>query len=202
MPRTLDPGSLAERLAAIRLLVTDVDGVLTDGVIAVDDRGVETKHFSVKDGSAISLWRKSGRKVAILSGRRAECVDRRAAELGIHPVVQGSAEKGADFLAILGELRETVESTLYMGDDWADLPAIVEAGVSACPSDAAAEVRKAVDVVTQAPGGRGAVREVIERVLKERGEFDDLVATFLPVRPMSRAVDSSIGFNRVQDRQG
>lgn len=180
MPRALDVSHLSERLRAIRLLVVDVDGVLTDGVIAVDDRGVETKHFSVRDGSAISLWRKSGGRVAILSGRKAECVDRRAAELGIHPVVQGSAAKGPDFRSILADLDESSERTLYMGDDWADLPAIAEAGVSACPADAADEVRQSVDLVASVGGGAGAVREVIVRVLRERGEYDDLVATFRP----------------------
>ena len=127
--------------------------MLTDGVIAVDDRGVETKHFFVRDGSAISLWRKSGGRIAILSGRKAECVDRRAAELGIHPVIQGSAAKGQDLRSILSDLEESPGRTLYMGDDWADLPAITEAGVSACPADAADEVRTSVDLVTNASGG-------------------------------------------------
>jgi len=193
--------SLADRLRAIRLLVVDVDGVLTDGVIALDDRGVETKHFSVKDGSAIRLWRKSGGRVAILSGRKAECVDRRASELGIHPVIQGSAAKGDDLAAILRDLGEPAESTLYMGDDWADLPAIHAAGVSACPADAADEVRAAVDLVTTRAGGRGAVREIVERVLKERGELADLIASFLPVGQALRPHETPNGFNRMQDRQ-
>ena len=193
MPKPLAP----DRLKAIRLLVLDVDGVLTDGVIALDDRGVETKHFSVRDGSALSLWRKSGGRVAILSGRKAECVDRRAAELGIHPVIQGSAAKGDDFLTILQELGESAESTLYMGDDWADLPAIVQAGLSACPSDAAEEVRRVVDFVTEAPGGRGAVREIVVQILKERGEYRDLIETFVSDVLSGRADDSPNRFNRV-----
>lgn len=171
---------LDSRLAAVRLLVLDVDGVLTDGVIALDDRGVETKHFSVRDGSAIALWRRSGRKVAILSGRKAECVDRRAAELGISPVVQGVSAKREPFLAILSDLAVPAEEALYMGDDWADLPAMAEAGVSACPADAAEEVRAAAHVVAESNGGRGAVREVIQRILKIRGEYDGLVATLRP----------------------
>ena len=193
MPKPLAP----DCLKAIRLLVLDVDGVLTDGVIALDDRGVETKHFSVRDGSALSLWRKSGGRVAILSGRKAECVDRRAADLGIHPVIQGSAAKGIDFLAILQELGESAESTLYMGDDWADLPAIVQAGLSACPSDAAEEVRRVVDFVTEAPGGRGAVREIVVQILKERGEYRDLIETFVSDVSSVRADDSPNRFNRV-----
>lgn len=197
MPGPLGPLTLSERLKAIRLLVVDVDGVLTDGVIVVDDRGVESKHFSVKDGSAISLWRKSGGRVAILSGRTAECVDRRGKELGIDPILQGSASKGLDFLSIVETLGETPDSTLYMGDDWPDLPAISEAGVSACPCDAAEEVRETVDLVTHAAGGHGAVREILVRILKERGEYRDLVATYLPEGSSLRAVVSPNVFNRV-----
>src|SRR5436305_8391488 len=96
-----EAAELAARCLPIELLVLDVDGVLTDGVIAVDDLGVETKHFHVRDGSAIALWRKAGKRAAVLSGRRAAAVDRRAAELGIDPVVQGAADKGAAFRAIV-----------------------------------------------------------------------------------------------------
>ena len=176
--RELGPDDLARRCAAITLLVLDVDGVMTDGVIALDDRGVETKHFHVRDGAAIALWRKTGRRVAILSGRKAECVSRRAEELGIAPVVQGAASKLAPFRAILQELQVPAESACFMGDDWADLPALGLAGLAACPSDAAVEVRQAVHLVAGSPGGRGAVREVIETILKARGEYHKLVDAF------------------------
>jgi 3-deoxy-D-manno-octulosonate 8-phosphate phosphatase (KDO 8-P phosphatase) len=159
-------------------LVVDVDGVLTDGVIAIDDLGIETKHFSVRDGSGISLWRKSGRRIAILSGRRARCVDRRAAELGIDPVVQGSTAKGKDLRKIANDLDESLEATLYMGDDWPDLPAIACAGLAACPADAAPEVRQAVHLITSSTGGSGAVREMIIRILQECGEYERLIAAF------------------------
>lgn len=172
MPVPLVPEDLSARLASIRLLVLDVDGVLTDGVIAIDDLGVETKHFFVRDGSAIALWRKTGRRVAILSGRKAACVDRRAAELGISPVVQGAASKVEPFLAIVREVGVAIEQTCYMGDDWADLEILSLAGLglAACPADAASEVREVAHVVASSPGGRGAVREVIEAILKEQGE--------------------------------
>ncbi len=172
-----DPLTLADRLRAIRLLVLDVDGVLTDGVIALDDRGVETKHFYVRDGSAIALWRRSGGKVAILSGRRAASVDRRAAELGIAPVIQGAASKLAPFRAILDTLGIAAEHTCYVGDDWVDLPPMAAAGLAACPADAAPEAIQAAQFVAPSPGGRGAVREVIQAILKERGEYDGLMAT-------------------------
>lgn len=172
MPAPLAPSDLSARLKAIRLLVLDVDGVLTDGVIAIDDLGVETKHFFVRDGSAIALWRKAGHRVAILSGRKAACVDRRAAELGISPVIQGVASKREPFAAILEELGVPAEESCYMGDDWADLAVLAMAGLSACPSDAADEVRQIAHLVASSPGGRGAVREVIVRILKEQGKYE------------------------------
>src|SRR5215467_14427271 len=95
--------SLAARCGPIELLVVDVDGVLTDGVIVLDDHGVETKHFHVRDGSALVAWQKTGRRAAILSGRRAAAVERRAAELGISAVIQGASEKGAPFRTLLAQ---------------------------------------------------------------------------------------------------
>lgn len=172
-----EPLALADRLRLIRLLVLDVDGVLTDGVIALDDQGVESKNFYVRDGSAIALWRRSGGKVAILSGRRAACVDRRAAELGIAPVIQGAPSKLAPFRSILDTLNIAAEHTCYVGDDWVDLPPMAAAGLAACPADAASEALAAAHFVAKSPGGRGAVREVIQAILKERGEYDGLIAT-------------------------
>src|SRR3954454_19567704 len=137
-PRPAD-ADLPALCGPIELLVVDVDGVLTDGVIAIDDRGVETKHFHVRDGSAISLWRKAGKRVAILSGRFAPLVDRRAAELGIAPVIQGAPEKGPPFRALLGELNLEARRACYVGDDLPDLPVLLAAGLAACPADAAEE---------------------------------------------------------------
>jgi 3-deoxy-D-manno-octulosonate 8-phosphate phosphatase (KDO 8-P phosphatase) len=171
---------LAARCGPIELLVLDVDGVLTDGVIAIDDQGVETKHFHVRDGSALSLWRKAGRRAALLSGRRAAAVDRRAAELEIHAVIQGAAEKAGAFRGLLAAQGLDARQVCYMGDDLPDLPVLSAAGLglAACPADAAAEVRAAAHVVTQAPGGRGAVREIVELILKNQGDWDALVARF------------------------
>ncbi len=162
---TIASDRLAERCRSIELLVLDVDGVLTDGVIAVDDNGVETKNFFVRDGSAIVRWRKEGKRVAILSGRTARCVDLRAAELGIDPVLQGATAKGEVFLALATDLGLYAHQACFMGDDLADLPALALAGLAACPSDAAAEVIAASHHVTRAPGGRGAVRELIDLIL-------------------------------------
>ena len=167
---------LAARCGPIELLLVDVDGVLTDGVIALDDHGVETKHFHVRDGSALSLWRKSGKRAAILSGRWAPAVDRRAAELGIAPVIQGAADKGPPFRALIRELGLDARQVCYVGDDLPDLPVLRAVGLAACPADAAEEVRAAAHFVTTAPGGKGAVREVVETVLKLQGGWHDLVA--------------------------
>jgi 3-deoxy-D-manno-octulosonate 8-phosphate phosphatase (KDO 8-P phosphatase) len=169
---------LAARCAPIELLLVDVDGVLTDGVIAVDDLGVETKHFHVRDGAAITLWRKAGKRVAILSGRSAGAVNRRADELGIAPVIQGAAEKGAPFRALIADLGLDARQVCYIGDDLPDLPVLGAAGLAACPADAVPEVRRAAQIVTDAPGGRGAVREVVETILKHQGTWDALVARY------------------------
>ena len=176
-----DDAGLAARCGPIELLLLDVDGVLTDGVIALDDNGVETKHFHVRDGSAIALWRQAGKRAAILSGRSAPAVDRRAAELGVSPVVQGAAEKGPPFRALVAELGLDARQVCYVGDDLADLPVLASVGLAACPSDAAPEVARAAHVVTGAAGGRGAVREVVELILKRQGVWDRLVArSFAP----------------------
>ena len=170
---------LAARCGPIELLLVDVDGVLTDGVIAIDDRGVETKHFHVRDGSAFHLWRQAGKRAAILSGRRAPLVDRRAAELGIAPVIQGVPRKAGPFRDLLAELGLEARQVCYVGDDLADLPVLRAAGLAACPADAAPEVREAAHLVTRSPGGRGAVREVVEAILKRQGSWDALVAGLL-----------------------
>ncbi|HEU5117111.1 MAG TPA: HAD family hydrolase [Isosphaeraceae bacterium] len=178
MPATVSPDDLTRRCSSIELLLVDVDGVLTNGVIAVDDRGVETKHFHVRDGSAIALWRKSGRKVAILSGRWAPLVNRRASELGIAPVIQGAGNKGEPFRKLLAELNLEPSQVCYMGDDLADLPVLLSAGLAACPSDAVPEVQDVAHVVASVPGGRGAVREVVEVILRQQGAWETLVEGF------------------------
>lgn len=175
----LPADDLAARCGPIELLLVDVDGVLTDGSIIVDDRGVESKHFHVRDGSAISLWRRAGKRAAILSGRFAPLVDRRAAELGIAPVIQGAADKGPPFRRLLAELDLSAEQVCYVGDDLPDLPVLRAAGLAACPADAAPEVRAAAHYVAGSPGGRGVVREVIELMLKRQRKWDALVASYL-----------------------
>ncbi len=169
---------LTARCAAIELLAVDVDGVLTDGVIAIDDRGVESKHFHVRDGMAYALWHRAGKRSAIFSGRRAEVVNRRAAELKIAHVAQGLAEKAGPFQALLAELGLEPRQVAFVGDDLIDLPVLRAVGLSACPADAVVEVRDAVHLVTSDPGGRGAVREVIEVILKGQGLWHGLCSGY------------------------
>ncbi len=165
---------LDARCAAIELLAVDVDGVLTDGLIVVDDRGVESKHFHVRDGLGYALWHRAGKHSAILSGRKAEVVVRRAAELKIAHVAQGLEDKGEAFRALLDQLGLEARQVCFVGDDLVDLPVLRAVGLSACPADAVAEVRAAVQVVATAAGGRGVVREVIEVILKGQGHWHGL----------------------------
>jgi 3-deoxy-D-manno-octulosonate 8-phosphate phosphatase (KDO 8-P phosphatase) len=168
---------LRARCAAVELLVLDVDGVMTNGVIEIDDRGVETKQFFVRDGSALAFWRQAGHRAAILSGRRTAAVDLRAAELGIRPVLQGARDKALGFREILELLGCAASQACFVGDDLPDLRvmSVEDLGLAACPADAAPEVRDAAHIVTEAPGGRGAVREVVEIILKAQDRWTPLL---------------------------
>lgn len=172
----LAPAEVTERCQAIELLVTDVDGVLTDGVIALDGQGCETKHFHVRDGLAYSLWHRAGKRTAILSGRKAAAVDHRAAELKIAHVLQGYEQKADSLRTLIGELGLTPQQVCFVGDDLPDLPALAICGVAACPADAAEEVREIAHFVTRAPGGQGTVREVVELILKSQGKWNELIS--------------------------
>jgi 3-deoxy-D-manno-octulosonate 8-phosphate phosphatase (KDO 8-P phosphatase) len=169
---------LVARCLPIELLVADVDGVLTDGAIIIDDRGVESKHFYVRDGLAYSLWHRAGKASAILSGRAAEVVGRRAAELKIGHVAQGKDEKGRSFFALIAGLGLDARQVCFVGDDLVDLPVLRAAGLAACPCDAVAEVKSAVHLVTAAPGGRGVIREVVEVILKAQGLWHGLCRAY------------------------
>ena len=172
-----EPLDIANRCRPIELLVADVDGVLTDGVITLDDRGIETKHFYVRDGMAYALWHRAGKQSAILSGRRAAVVERRAAELKIAHVLQGHEQKAAPLRSLIEGLGFAPFQVCFVGDDLADLPVLRAVGLAACPADAAAEVKVASHLVTHASGGRGVVREVVEVILKAQGTWTDLIGS-------------------------
>jgi 3-deoxy-D-manno-octulosonate 8-phosphate phosphatase (KDO 8-P phosphatase) len=164
-----------QRAAAIRLLALDVDGVLTDGRLYFGADGEALKAFDVRDGHGVKLLREAGVEVAIVSARRSPIVERRAAELGIAHVVQGAADKGAAFAALARALQVPLRECGYIGDDWPDLPALAQAGLAATVADAAPEVRRAAHWISAAPGGRGAVRELAEFILRAQGRFEALL---------------------------
>lgn len=163
----------------VELIVTDVDGVLTDGGIVWDNQGVETKRFDIRDGLGIKLWRGAGGKFAIITGRNSHIVNLRAKELGVEWVRQGTETKLAPLEELLAQWNLTPMQACYIGDDLPDMPAVRFAGLGVAVADAAAEMREAADYVTRAPGGRGAVRETIELILKAQGRWDDVIRHYL-----------------------
>jgi len=167
--------SAEQRAAAVRLLVLDVDGVLTDGRLYFGADGEALKVFDVRDGHGIKLLREAGVEVAILSARRSPIVERRARELGIARVVQGAADKGAGLGELMAALQVRPEQCGYIGDDWPDLAALAQAGFAATVADAAPEVRRVAHWISAAPGGQGAVRELAEFILRAQGRFDGLL---------------------------
>jgi 3-deoxy-D-manno-octulosonate 8-phosphate phosphatase (KDO 8-P phosphatase) len=164
---------LADRLARVRLLVFDADGVLTPGNLIYGPRGEAYKEFHAHDGLGLVLARAVGLKRAVLTGRNSAIVERRATELRFDAIKLGRFDKQAALAEILAETGVDAASTLYMGDDLIDLPAMFEVGVAVGVPAAPAEVREHCDYVTAAPGGAGAVREVCDLVLKAAGLFGD-----------------------------
>ncbi len=171
------PSGIRHLLEPVRLLVLDVDGVLTDGSLSYSSQGEDRKVFSARDGLAIRLLLEEGVQVAVISGRSSEAVTVRCTELGIRSelIVLGSKDKVAD-LERLEKLLDVVDlEVAAMGDDLPDLPLLNRAVFTACPADAAPEVLAACDLVCGAPGGRGAVREFAELILKVKGRWTGIV---------------------------
>jgi 3-deoxy-D-manno-octulosonate 8-phosphate phosphatase (KDO 8-P phosphatase) len=162
----------------IRWVGFDVDGVMTDGGIHLDDRGVETKRFHSRDGHALKLLVRSGLKAAIITGRRSAVVELRAKELGLVEVHQGVKDKGEVYRQILELHGLAPMETAYAGDDMVDLPVMLRCGLPMAPADAAAEALSAARFVSRARGGHGAVREMVEHVLVGLGLWDDLLARY------------------------
>jgi 3-deoxy-D-manno-octulosonate 8-phosphate phosphatase (KDO 8-P phosphatase) len=156
------------RASRIRLLVLDVDGVLTDGGLFVSASGEEAKRFHVHDGLALVAARKAGLQIAILSARASAAVTRRMTELGVGEVHQGVTDKAGALDALRERLGLAVGEVAMMGDDLPDLPAMARAGLALAPANAAAEVKRAAHWVARRRGGDGAVREAVEMLLKSR----------------------------------
>jgi 3-deoxy-D-manno-octulosonate 8-phosphate phosphatase (KDO 8-P phosphatase) len=168
---------LLARAREVRAIVLDVDGVLTDASLFYGPRGEYLKAFSARDGFAIKLAQSEGFQVAILSGRLAAAVRARLSDLGIPRklTVQGSRDKKADITTLAGRLGLGVHELAYMGDDIPDLPALACAGLAACPADASEEARERSHFVSRAPGGHGAVRELVRLVLEAHGRWVELI---------------------------
>ncbi len=171
---------LLQRARSVEALVLDVDGVLTDASLIYGPRGEEFKAFSARDGFAVRLAESEGIKVAVLTGRVSAAVTARLAELGVPPrlAVQGSRDKRGDIADLAARLGISLAGVAFMGDDIPDLPALATVGLAACPSDAADEVKQRCHYVAAAPGGRGAVRDLVRLVLEARGRWADMVESW------------------------
>lgn len=169
----------ALRARSLRLMAFDVDGVMSDGTLFYTDRGEELKGFNTLDGLGLKLLMQAGIEVAIITGRRAPCVEARAANLGIRHLFQGVEDKRSALFALLAELDIDAEDAGYMGDDVVDLAVMGACGFSAAPADAHALAQRYAALVTRRDGGRGAVREVCEFILDAQGRLDAALAPWL-----------------------
>ncbi len=171
---------MRERILPVKLLLLDVDGVLTDGRIVYDANGVESKFFNVKDGHGIKMLQRSGIIVGIISGRSSRVVVNRAVELGIEHVYQGALDKTGPYREILARTGLADHQVAYMGDDVIDLPLLCRVGFAVAPADAVPDVLPRVHYVARNSGGWGAVREVCDLILKEQGSWDAIAARYFP----------------------
>jgi 3-deoxy-D-manno-octulosonate 8-phosphate phosphatase (KDO 8-P phosphatase) len=167
-----------ERLKKIKLLVLDVDGVMTDGRIIFDSNGVESKFFNVKDGHGIKMLQRSGVEIGIISGRESVVVANRAAELGINLVYQKALDKMVPYRQMLETTGLTDDQVAYMGDDVIDIPLLRRVGFPAAPADAVAEVLPHANFIAHNKGGWGAVRELCDMILKAQGTWETITARY------------------------
>lgn len=169
---------LTEKFKKIKMIVLDVDGVLTDGSITFDSNGTEIKSFNVLDGTGIKFARRLGLIVVFLTGRESSIVEMRAKELSVDEVHQKIWDKKKVYAELLKKYNLKDEEVCCIGDDVLDLGPLKSAGVSVAVPDAVPEVLKAAHMITQRPGGHGAVREVIDQILQAQGKWDDLVKKY------------------------
>lgn len=167
------------RAARARVLIFDVDGVLTDGTVLLHGDGTESKRFHIRDGTAVVLARRAGLKVGLISARPSEATLQRAAQLEFDFVHQVTASKHAAYEAVLQAAGAEEADLAYMGDDLIDLPILRRVGLAAAPADAVEEVRRTAHWVSSRPGGAGAVRELVEFVLKAQDRWETVVEEYL-----------------------
>jgi len=169
----------ADRAARVRLMIFDVDGVLTDGSLHYGPDGETVKTFNVLDGHGIKLLQRAGIATAIISARQSPIVARRAADLGISHVFQGAHDKRTAFMQLLDTTGGVAEQCGFIGDDVIDLPILLQVGFAASVPNGHPEVRARVHYVTQAAGGRGAARELCDFVLRAQGAYEAAIASYL-----------------------
>ena len=163
----------------IKILVLDVDGTLTDGKLYMDDKDNALKAFNVRDGFAIVNWLKLGGEVAIITGKSSNIVERRAKELGIKYVVQGSKNKTQDLKKILERLNLSFENVAYMGDDLNDIGLMKKIALPACPHDAVLEILEICKFISNKNGGEGAVRDLLEHIMRANGMWKKVLDRYL-----------------------
>jgi 3-deoxy-D-manno-octulosonate 8-phosphate phosphatase (KDO 8-P phosphatase) len=168
-----------DKIKQLKLLILDVDGVLTDGRLFFDEHGKEYKCFHARDGHGIKLLQQSGVEVAVISGRKSQSVAIRMQNLGVKHVYQGHENKRAAFAELLQNLNLRPEQVAHVGDDVLDLPIMLQAGFAVAVFDAHFAVKQRADWCTQSPGGLGAVREVCDLIMQVHGTFDVMLQTYL-----------------------
>ncbi len=171
--------TITEKVRKLKLLILDVDGVLTDGKLFFDNEGNEYKSFHARDGHGIKLLRQTGVEVAIISGRKSNSVALRMKSLGIEHVYQGHENKVSALNEVLKKLNLTPDQAAHMGDDLLDLPLMTRVGLSIAVADANFAVIERADWCTKLSGGEGAVREVCDFIMQSQGHFDEILTTYL-----------------------
>ena len=172
------PSFASVDFSAIKLLVSDVDGVLTDGTVMLHPDGTESKRFNLQDGHGIKLWKRAGFEIALLSGRASAATGERAKQLQITHVIEGAIRKGPVLDTLLQELGVLPEETIYVGDDLLDIPCVRRVAFGVAVANAVVELKQFADYVTERAGGEGAIREVIDMALKRKGAWDDLMTRY------------------------
>jgi 3-deoxy-D-manno-octulosonate 8-phosphate phosphatase (KDO 8-P phosphatase) len=173
------PGKVQDKLAAVRMIVLDIDGVLTDGTVEIVSSGPEIKRFHVTDGLGLQLAMNAGIIVVWISGRESEIVAKRAAELSITHLYQMTPNKSVPIAELMGRYTLSSANIAYMGDDLNDLPAYSLAGAKFAPANAVMEIKALADFVTEHAGGAGAVREMCDAILKAQGRYNDALTVYL-----------------------
>jgi 3-deoxy-D-manno-octulosonate 8-phosphate phosphatase (KDO 8-P phosphatase) len=175
----VEAGKIQDKLSAIRLIAMDIDGVLTDGTVEIASNGPEIKRFHVADGLGLQLAMNAGIMVVWISGRASEIVEKRAAELGVAHLFEKTPNKSVPLAELMGKHTLSSANIAYMGDDLNDLPAFSLAGAKFAPANAVSEIKALADFVTTLEGGRGAVREMCDAILRSQGKYNDALTVYL-----------------------